>query len=102
MIISGKVRVNACSFVLVGDESLIVAWSRVGGVCNCSQRACVVGNSMGCARIGACRCQVGLGRSEYMTCYVREPQCWEHQTLCTVQDSDTCLLCFPGALLTFS
>ena len=42
MIVSGKVRVNACSFVLVGDESVIVAWSRVGvgvggvGVC-CSR-----------------------------------------------------------------
>ena len=27
---SRKVHVNACSFVLVGDESVIVAWSRVG------------------------------------------------------------------------
>ena len=35
MIVSGKVRVNACSFVLVGDESVIVAWSRVGCVCVC-------------------------------------------------------------------
>ena len=29
MIVSGKVRVNVCSFVLVGDESVVVAWSRV-------------------------------------------------------------------------
>jgi hypothetical protein len=28
--LSGKVRVNACSFVLVGSES-VVAWSRGGG-----------------------------------------------------------------------
>jgi hypothetical protein len=28
----------------------------------------VVGNSVGCAQIGACRCQVGLDRSEYRLC----------------------------------
>jgi hypothetical protein len=28
VIVSGKVRVNTCSFVLVGSESVIVAWSR--------------------------------------------------------------------------
>ena len=33
-----------------------------------SQRACVVGNSVGRVRIGACRCQVGLDRSEYRLC----------------------------------
>jgi hypothetical protein len=31
VIISGKVHVNTCSFVLVGSESVIVTWSR-GGV----------------------------------------------------------------------
>jgi hypothetical protein len=30
-----------------------------------SPRACVVENSVGCARTGACRCQVGLDKSEY-------------------------------------
>ena len=30
---------------------------------------------MGCARIGACRCQVGLGRSEYRLC---ENMCEEY------------------------
>jgi hypothetical protein len=30
VIVSGKVRVNACSFVLVGGESVIVVWSRDG------------------------------------------------------------------------
>jgi hypothetical protein len=28
--VSSKVRVNACSFVLVGSESVIVAWSKDG------------------------------------------------------------------------
>jgi hypothetical protein len=37
-----------------------------GGCCVIiSQRACVIGNSVGCARIGVCRCQVRLDRSEY-------------------------------------
>ena len=58
MIVSGKVHVNACSFVLVDDETVIVARSRVGGrgvlrlecggvLCFYSQRACVVENSVG-------------------------------------------------------
>ena len=43
MIVSGKVHVNACSFVLVSDESVIVAWSRVGvGCCGRTVGECFV------------------------------------------------------------
>ena len=41
MIVSGNVHVNACSFVLVGDESVIVAWSRVGGCCGKTVGECI-------------------------------------------------------------
>jgi hypothetical protein len=37
-----------------------------------SQRVCVVRNSLRCARIGACRFQVGLDRSEYRLCEIWE------------------------------
>jgi hypothetical protein len=53
VIVSGKVRVYVCRFVLVGSKSVIVVWSRDGGGC-CdiiSQWACVVGNNVGRAGV---------------------------------------------------
>ena len=53
-----------------------------------SQRACVVGNSVGCARIGVCRCQVGLDRSEYRLCELWDGVYREkkvHTLLCWLQ-----------------
>ena len=73
--------VNKCSIVLGGNQSVIAVWYRDGGqgggvmgrmwgivVLMLSQQACAVGNSMGRARIVACRCQVGPDRSEYRLC----------------------------------
>ena len=59
--------VNNCSIVLV-----------------VSQRACVVGNSVGRARIGACRCQVGLDKSEYRLSELREGVSREKSTYLVV------------------
>ena len=53
---------------------MVQSWGGVTGrmwgsvVLMLSQWACVVGNSVGRARIGACRCQVDLVRSEYRLC----------------------------------
>ena len=49
-----------------------------------NQWACVVGNSMGHAQIGACRCQVGLDRSEYRLCELREGVSREKSTYLVV------------------
>jgi len=71
-----------------------------GGVlCYYSQRACVVGNSVGCAQIGACRCQVGLDRSEYRLCELWEGVSSEKYVPCCVGCSrvelghELCALC---------
>ena len=44
----------------------------------------MVGNSVGCARIGACRSQVGLGRYEYRLCELREGVSSEKYIPCCV------------------
>jgi hypothetical protein len=59
----------------------------------------VVGNSVGCARIGACRCQVGLDRSEYRLCELGEGVSSEKYIPCCVGCSrvelghELCALC---------